>query len=245
MLLWVLAILVPAFLFYFALYVSRLEKKYTEPKIKITKNVFNLFAEWKIWKKVGHVLFPVLLLRLTINVIDSSIWTIGPLFSESLTYAGYLGGGAFMIAYTLPPIFVGWVVGHFVSRFGKKQTALSGLLVGSILLTLISVIHSPFVLLAIMFGTSFSFALAWPTISSAYADDIQSEPEYSQEIETVEDWFTNLGDTIGPIIAGFAAQYLGIAQAFGAIGIFGICTSLILMSHTPASLLLKKHMVKK
>lgn len=235
MLMWVLAILVPAFIFYFVLYVSRLTPPQKETETKL--NVYKLLAEWKIWNRVGHILFPVLLLTLTINIIDSSIWTIGPLFSESLTSAGHFGGGAFMIAYTLPPILVGWIVGHFVSRFGKKKTALTALLCGSILLTLISVIQSPLALLAVMFGTSFCFALAWPTISSAYADDIRTEPEYSKEIETVEDWFTNLGDTIGPIAGGFAAQYLGLAQAFGVIGIFGIFTSLILIFNTPKTLM--------
>lgn len=235
MLVWVLAILVPAFLFYFALYASRLEKPKKESKIKL--NVYSLLAEWKIWKRVGHILFPVLLLTLTINIIDSAIWTIGPLFSESLTQAGHFGGGAFMIAYTLPPILVGWIVAHFVSRFGKKGTALTALLCGSILLTLISIITSPLALLFVMFGTSFCFAHAWPTINAAYADDIKKEPTYGKEIETVEDWFTNLGDTVGPIAGGFAVQYLGLAQAFGVIGIFGIFASLILIWYTPKTLI--------
>lgn len=231
---WLLTLLVPAFVFYFMFSTATMPLRHDG--VSRHGNVYGILAEWHLWTKVGRILFPVLLLTLTINLVDSAVWTIGPLFSESLATPGGFGGGAFMIAYTLPPLLVGWIVGRFVVRFGKKKTALVALLVGSLLLTLIGIVKLPLLLIGIIFGTSFCFALAWPTMNAAYADDIAATPAYNKDIEVVEDWFTNVGDTLGPIAGGYAAQYVGNAHAFTIMGIFGAVASLVLLWYTPQTL---------
>lgn len=232
MLPWVLGILIPAFLFYFTLYAARLDTT----KECERRTAYSILTEWRLLEKIGHVLFPVLLLTLTINILDSAVWTIGPLFSESLSLPWEISGGIFMIAYTLPPLLVGWFVGRIAKRYGKKKTAITALFIGSLLLMLVGSVSSPAILLSLIFCASFCFALAWPTINSAYADDIASAPHYGREIETVEDWFTNVGDALGPILAGYAAQFFGTGQAFTILGIIGTIASLILLWYTPSSL---------
>lgn len=235
---WLLSLLLIAGVFFFRL-ISIKQKKFDTNETPRT-NVYGLLTEIRLWKKVGHLLFPVLLLTLTINLVDSAIWTIGPIFSESLVSHGSEGGGAFMIAYTLPPLLVGWIVGKFVARYGKRNTALAALLIGSILVMIVGIVKSPMLLVGTIFFASFSFSLAWPSINAAYADHIREIPEYSKEIETVEDWFTNVGDVLGPIAGGFAAQYIGNANAFAAVGGFGAIATLLLIWYTPKNIILQK-----
>jgi predicted MFS family arabinose efflux permease len=237
MLPWALAILVPAFLCYFILFASQMRDG--KKVASIPEPSVPFFEKMRVWRKITWYLLPVLLLTLTINLVDSAVWTIGPIFSESLSAWGKSFGGAFMIAYTLPPILVGWLVGRFVDALGKKQTAIGALFIGSCLLTLLGFVTAPLALMGMICATSFCFALAWPTINSAYADDIALAPHESKGIEGVEDLFTNLGDTLGPIAGGFAAQYVGFAHAFTLLGFFGATAALFLFWYTPSLLITK------
>jgi predicted MFS family arabinose efflux permease len=227
---WPMVLILIALAFYTVLAISTKQKpiRLKHPE----KPSLGFLLELKIWSQIGHILLPTLILTLAINLVDSAIWTIGPVFSQDLAEVSHFGGGL-MVAYTLPPLLVGWFVGYFVARFGKKNTALAGLLVGSLFATMVGFITLPIILIGVIFCTSFGFSLAWPTINSAYADYIRADHSFSKEIEAVEDWFTNLGDMIGPIVGGYSAQFLGNAHSFIAIGIFGVTASLILFWFTP------------
>jgi len=63
-------------------------------------------------------LLPAFLLTLTINLVDSAVWTMGPVLSESLTPGR--AGGAFMIAYMIPPLLSGWFVARLPEDSGKS-----------------------------------------------------------------------------------------------------------------------------
>lgn len=228
---WPIILIVIAFVFFFLLLSGtrvRARKKHGDPALHI-----GVLKQLKLWNEIGHILLPMFLLTVAINLVDSAIWTIGPIFSESLGHGGGVGGGAFMIAYTLPPLLVGWAVGYFVSRYGKKNTAIVGMFLGSLFVSLIGVVSTPLILVGIMFATSFCFSLAWPSINAAYADYIRKDHAFSKDIEAVEDWFTNLGDTLGPILGGYAAEFLGNAHAFAAIGLFGVLAAVLLFRFTP------------
>ena len=57
-----------------------------------------------------------------------------------------------------------------------------------------------------------------------------------KELENVEDLFTNIGDTLGPVLGGYAAQFLTVSHAFIAIGIFGVLAAGILLLYIPNNL---------
>ncbi len=231
---WLLFLLIPAFLFYTIFAFSKVPEQ--RQRTKRRPKAYGILFEFRLWKEIGHILFPVLLFTFTINVVDSAIWTIGPIFSESLHLPGGFGGGLFMVAYTLPPLIVGWIVGRLTKRYGKKRTAITALLFGSLLLIMVGIITTPLLLVVVMFMASFCFSLAWPSMNAAYADYIEETPAYDKEIETVEDWFTNLGDTIGPITAGYTAQYIGHSNTFVFVGCVGFIMALFLLRFTPRSI---------
>ncbi len=224
-----LFLIAPAFLFFFLLINYHKHKGKVaqfsrhSQKLIIRKRVaFNFVKEMGIWKKVISNLMPVLLLTLVINMVDSAMWTVGPLYSESL------GGGYFMLAYTIPPLLVGWVTGRVANRFGKRHTSTIALFVGCILMLGIGLISFLPLLYAASFAVSFCFSLAWPIISSIYADNINREEDTHEQIESVEDLFTNMGDVLGPIMAGYIVQYTGSHKTFLYVGAIGVLFSITL-----------------
>jgi predicted MFS family arabinose efflux permease len=215
-------------------------KSYTNKRLQSRSTPSGFFARITTWVHVGKLILPILLLTLVINLVDDAIWTIGPIFSETLHIPDGPSGGLFMLAYALPPLFTGWIVGHLVKKFGKKHTALFGLFFGSLLLLVIGFVTMKFMLIAVIFCVSFLFATVWPTITAAYADVIIRSPSYQDEVETVDDYFTNIGDTIGPILGGYAAQYAGLPHTFVIIGILGMIIALVLMKYTPKNLAVQR-----
>ncbi len=196
------------------------------------KNPLSTLTEIGIWRKVGRVIFPLLFLTLVINLVDAAVWTIGPIFSESLSIPGGLTGGAFMLAYTIPPLIVGWVVGRIVRRLGIKEVGIGSLLLGSLLLIVVGMLSATAALTIAIFLVSIFFSLIWPTINGAFEATIAQSPEYHEEIETIGDWFTNAGDTLGPIMGGYAAEFFGIKGSFIAMGIFGALIAILLLRYT-------------
>lgn len=185
------------------------------------KTVFSLFGEIELWEKIWVVLFPILLLTLIINLVDAAIWTFGPLFSEQLGAASGFSGGLFMTAYALPPILVGWFVGRITRKFGNRRTAQGAIALGSIVLASIGFVASALLLVPLIFAASFFISIGWPAINAVYTERIEKIPARRKEVETIQDLFTNLGDTGGPIVGGYMAQYLGFAHSFVALGVLG------------------------
>jgi len=216
-----------SFLFYFiATHKQIVEKEeYSGVKLKVQHS---FFKEIKLWKKLASMLFPILSLILLINLIDAAIWTFGPIFSEQIGKINNVPGGLFMIAYQLPPLLVGWVVGIITRKFGTKKTAQGAIIIGSIILIFVGFVTSIIPSIILIFLSSFFLAIGWPSIDAVYTEYINNIPTYSKEIETLQDLFTNFGDTAGPIIGGYMAQYLGFSHSFIVLGILGTVTVILL-----------------
>ncbi|MDO8498155.1 MAG: MFS transporter [bacterium] len=218
------------FCFLILMYVTS-EKKLNQQVIQKKSTVW---AELATWKRIGKIILPVLVCTLFLNIIDSFFWTIGPLFSESLTNLHPLGG-LFVSVYILPGLFVGWIVGKVTHIYGKKRVAFASLLVSSLFLAMIGFVHNVILILIIVFLFAALNSLAWPAIKGAFADYI-SESTQSREIEGLEDFFTNIGYVVGPISAGFMADTFGNGGAFSLLGFLGVGIAVLLLLVTPKHL---------
>lgn len=234
----IVLLLIPSYLFYFGLLAH---SHFVFSKLNTISFLSHVpkrkaFHDISVWKKVGLYLLPALSLTLIINTIDSAIWTVGPLFSESLGGMSAMKGSYLMLAYTIPPLLVGWFVGLLVSSFGKKNIAVGMLGLGSLFLSLVGFAPHPYLLLIIIFGASFCFSLSWPSINSVYADTIEKSSQDKEQVESIEDFFTNMGDVAGPIMGGFLAEYFGYTHAFFVIGFFGLISSVFIYMVSPKKL---------
>ena len=217
-------------LFLFRLLVE--EKKSSQVELKTSYNYKGFFQEIKLWLKIDRVLLPVLLMMMTLNIIEAFFWTIGPLLAESFRDIHPLAG-FFMAAYTLPTLLVGWWVGRATAKLGKKRTSYLGLLLGSLLLSLMKFIDRSVLMILDVFIASFCLAFSWPAIKAAFADYIKETRKYEKEIVGLEDFYTNLGFVIGPIMAGIIADQVGNQASFSMLGVFGVVMALLLFKITP------------
>ncbi len=192
----------------------------------------NIFTELKTWRKIEMVLFPVLSLTILLNILDAFFWTLGPIIAENFSSL-HPFNGLFMAAYTFPTLIVGWFVGRITNKLGKKRTAFFAFAIGCLLLSYFSMLQGPLILLGLIFLSSCFTAISWPSINGAYADYLEESPRLEREIEAVEDFSTNIGYIIGPILAGFLADHIGNANTFSALGSVGAIVAIILIFITP------------
>lgn len=224
--------------FYLALLSLTKKNKYP-PASRTPNRRLNFLSELHLWKKIGRRLLPVLLLTVVINIFDSFFWTIGPIFAERTYGPGGLAG-LLLVAYQFPSLLVGWYVGSVTRRLGKKRTAWLSLLFASVIITSLGLVHGLALTIIIVFVASFFIALAWPSVNGAYADYISEAPRVEKEIESVADFFTNLGYVIGPILAGLLADVFGVAKSFSLLGLGSVILVLVIIRLTPKHISMNK-----
>lgn len=212
-------------------------KKEIQDDMEIRERVrpINLLLSVSLWHRIVKIIAPILVLTCLLNIIDSFFWTIGPIVAEGMSQYHQFAG-FFMVAFTLPPLLVGWGIGKITTKYGKKQTAFVSLLIGSLILSTMMFWHNPFILIAIVLLFSSSIAFSWPAINGVYADFISETDNLTREIESVEDFFVNIGYIVGPILAGFLADRAGNMTAFSILGVFGAIMAFVLMKITPKSI---------
>lgn len=208
------------------------ESRFPRQKLETQYRYGGLIRELNLWRRLDKVLIPVLLTVGILSLIDAFFWTIGPLMAESFI-AYHRFAGLFMVAYELPILLTGWWVGRVNRVLGKKRTAFLGLLAGSLLLTGVGFISRPEALVALVFAAAACLSLAWPSLRAAFADYIREAGRFEQEIEGLEDLYTNTGYIIGPAAAGFLADRLGNGQAFSLVGAAGVLTAVYLLKTSP------------
>ncbi len=185
----------------------------------------------------GHIflikkMFPVLLVSMMLNSIESVYWTAAPLVAIPIGEI-FEFGGILMFVHQIPGIIFAWYIGKILQGYSKKRFALLTLFLGSLFLALFFVITSPALLLIIGFCSSLCIAMTWPAISGTYADFVSEAPEYGLDIETVQDAFTNFGYVIGPIAAGFSMHYFGPIRTFGVVGVAAMFLVIVLWGVMP------------
>lgn len=203
------------------------------------KNIFNIRA----WLALDRIIFPVLLMTFVLYLIDAFFWTIGPLFAETFNLPGQRGE-LILSAYTFPGLIVGWLVSFATKRFGKKKTAFTSLFFGSLLLSTLVFAKDYYVALALVFISSVFLSLALPAVNGVYADLIQEQSKYEEEIEVLTDFYTNLGYILGPMAAGYMADVFGNAASISGVGIFGVLVALLLIKITPRHIELRKDVLQ-
>lgn len=225
-----------SFIFYIILLF--LTNKHTEniKKTERKKKKKNAFFELKLLLKLTRTMLSPLIITLFIYIIDAFFWTLAPLYAES-NMKNF--GNFFLVAYSLPPLIIGWFVGNFTKRFGKKKTAIFGIMIGSLILASISFIANPIMMIAVTFIASCFIVIAIPSINGAYADYISEANYVEGEIEALEDFSYNLGYILGPLIAGILSDLIGIGKSFSVLGIAGFFVALVLIKVTPKEIKIK------
>lgn len=188
--------------------------------------------ERKVWVKLGRVLIFPILFVLVFNLYDATMYTIGPLLAESYTSISPYNG-LLMSAYWLPTLFVSTYSQKLSRRWGKKRTAFATLLLAGIPLAAFGLVTNPIVAILFVLISSIFSSLSVPAIVGAFTDYVNESRTYEEEITTIQDFSSNVGYTVGPIMAGFLADHLGYTSGMSVMGIIVILCCLILLAVTP------------
>lgn len=197
----------------------------------------NALFEAGLLAKLAREMMSPLIVTFFLFMVEAFFWTLAPLFAQNSLMKNY--GGFFIAAYSLPPLLLGWFVGRITRKFGKKKTAIFGLLIGSAILCSISFLQNPIMIIIFTFFASCFLGIALPSINGAYADYISEASYVEGEIEALEDFSFNLGYIIGPLSAGIISDILGITSAFTVLGAAGFVVALILLKITPKKITIK------
>ncbi|MFA6519043.1 MAG: MFS transporter [Candidatus Shapirobacteria bacterium] len=195
----------------------------------------NFTAEFSLWLKIGRILLPVLLFNLLICLSDYFFWTLGPIFFGTSSSATHLNG-LFMVAYSLPVLLVSWFAEKITHKVGKKRTAYASFFLSSLILLSLYIVKAPYLIIFLIFASSVFSSLAWPSIKGAYVDYLTETSNVEKEIEGLTDFSTNIGQIIGPILAGVLAQSFGLAHAFSLLALINIIAVLFLVVITPKAI---------
>ena len=190
-----------------------------------------MLSELAGWRHAGLALLPIFLLASFATVFDSFFMALGPVLAETLPLEPF--DGFVMVAYFLPPLLIGGLVGGLVARFGEKHTALGGLLIGGAILSALALVQAPLAIIALVFLSSSFACVMSPVTQSIYARIIHETPRMKKEIQELGDFASNFGYIIGPVVAGVIADSLGTAAAFSALGIMGVAFAVILFFIMP------------
>jgi len=193
------------------------------------------YSELFVWERIGKAIFPILVLTVMLNIIDSTFWTVGPLLVDSWSTLGIIGS-LFTTAYLLPPLFVGWFMGPITAKLGEKKTANLGLLLGSLIFALFYVIYNPIILIVLTFLAAIFINISLPANNGTYADSIYDDGSIGTEIEGEADFATNIGCVIGPMLAGVMADTVGNVATFSVVGVMGVIVAVVLLVIIPSKI---------
>lgn len=155
------------------------------------------------------------LFLLSIFFILTSVSAVRPLtslFAEQLG-ASLLEVGLITAFYSLLPIFIAIITGRFIDRFGEKIPLVIGALGSSLSLLLpflIPELYTLYFCLIILGGSQF---LAVVAVQNGLSKLTSARISQEKAIGTFS-LFTSLGNTIGPLIGGFASENRGFQETY-------------------------------
>lgn len=184
-----------------------------------------LRQELKIWYACTKVFWPVMFMLFMFEIIDSTFFSIGPVFAESLFERSPLGN-LFITMYTLPTLIFGVLSGVLARPFGKKKAAFGAGIVAGIGLIALSQVHSVELILATTFFSAMGTAIIFPETSAIFEDFVGRGKGYSNDIVGLTAIISSVAYTVGPVINGYLFDQVGTQKLFGLWGVIIILFSI-------------------
>lgn len=173
--------------------------------------------ELRIWAVCAKAFWPLMFMQFMFEIIDSTFFSIGPVFAETLHAQSPLGN-LFLTAYTLPSLILGVLSGVFAQPFGKKRAAFAaGIIAGSGLIAM-SRVHSVELVLLTTFFASMGMAVIYPEVSAVFEDFVGRGKSIGNDIVGLTAIMGSISYVIGPVANGFLYDHIGAQAVFGLWG---------------------------
>lgn len=235
------------FLFFFQ---KRVHRTIHASPAKIRAERHGFFQELRIWKTYGRIFWPLLFLIFMVEIIDSTFFSIGPVFAENLHEIHPLGS-LFIAMYTVPGLIFGALSGYVSRPFGKKRAAFGAGIVAGVGLMILSQVQSVELILGTTFFASMGIAIIYPEVAAVFEDYIARAKHSGNDIVGLSAIIASISYVVGPITNGYLSDRVGTQAVFGLWGsIIAIFSLIALLTvkrklHLPQSKIAKLLVVKK
>ncbi len=162
-----------------------------------------------------------------------AFWTVGPLLAEKLAMDGVMTATALISARTIPFLLGGFIMSFWGQMFSGLKAAQLSFLFSSVLLFGVYLTNNPVLIILLLSFSSLLSSFVIPLASGYLSNVVRSNSHEESHIQGLSDFYMNVGQVFGPILAGFFASQVGYQQALGLVGFFGIFVILSLANWNP------------
>lgn len=215
---------VAVFLFFIHLFIEKRKKRHIDIMAveKVPPMHRTLKETIQLWKTIDKIVWPLLISLVLFNLFDSAIFSIGPLFSETLKQQNELGS-LFVSIYSVPGIFVGFLLQALSSRWGKKKMSFIAGIVGGFIALLMGFFTTVIPILIGVFMAAFWLAIMQPLLVAVFEDLIARGEKFANDLISMTALTSSFSYIVGPILNGY------LSDQFGSIRVFQIWGGLILI----------------
>jgi MFS family permease len=184
-------------------------------------------TEISIWKTYGKTLWPLLVFTLLYFFIESAFFSIGPIFGEQLKGIHPLGG-AFVSIYSVPGLFVGFLLTMLSKPFGKKRLSFIGGIIAGVGFIAMGLTHSIFLILGLTLVAAIGMCVWQPALDAVYQDYVGRAKGFGNDLIGLTAMAGSLSYILGPIMNGVLSENIGEQNVFMFWGIVALIYSTLL-----------------
>lgn len=218
-------------------------KKTHDRPVEINIKEVNFVKELEHWGVLFKHVWPILILSIFLGLIDSFFWTIGAIWTGILAQKNFLGS-MFLPLYTLPALFMGFIVVRLKIYKGKKRLAIKFLFLAGIFLALLGLFDAIYWQLTMVFMASLMLSVVYPLTDGVYTDIVARMGRERKHMIGLSNSTSSIAYIIGPIVAGFIASSFGEKNTFVIMGVATALVSVVLYFVTPKKLKVPQSEIK-
>ncbi len=201
-------------------------------------------SEFAIWKTYGKTLWPLIGFSMLFFLIESAFFSIGPLFAEHLKELHPLGG-FFVSIYSIPGLFVGFLITRLSKPYGKKRLAYLSALLAGLSFLLLGFGNGIWFILSMTFIASIGLCIWYPAISAVFEDYVARAKEFGNDLIGLTAMTGSFAYIVGPILNGFLSDRIGHQKVFAFWGGVSLVYALFLFIHVKRKVKLPQHSVER
>jgi MFS family permease len=191
----------------------------------------SLLVELRVWKLLSKDSGIYLFLLIFMSIQDAFFWTLGAIFAVQYSVVNHYSQ-LLIPLYMLPGLITGLVAGRLQSKGSKERLSLVLFAISGVILALFYLTDDIPLLLVLTFLSSFFSTLSYNFLDSLFNDFVSRLNEDGNYMLGLRGVASDVAYVIGPIIAGFIAQNVGVRNSFGFIGLLtGILGTAIFLFH--------------